>query len=151
MSLAANKFLFHNKYSLSALGRLALALMLVFTGSSHFIKTGEMVQMMPDFFPNKTAMVHSTGVLELLAAVGLMFRRTAKWVSIGLVVFLILVLPANVIGSMKRVELGGMEHGPGYLFFRLPLQMVFIWWTYYFGIRLLNKMPGRRSESYSHV
>ena len=42
-----------NKYSISQLGRFAMAIMLGFTGASHFIKTAEMVQLMPDFFPYK--------------------------------------------------------------------------------------------------
>ena len=151
MSLAINKFFLNNNYSLSALGRFALALMMMFTGLSHFFKTEEMVQMMPDFLPNKTGIVYFTGALELLAAVGLVIRHSAKWVSIGLIGFFVLVLPANVIGSIKHVDLGGMENGPGYLFFRIPLQMVFIWWTHYFGVRLLKKTPAQRPEPYSHT
>ena len=49
------------------------------------------------------------------------------------------ILPANIIGSFKKVELGGMENGPGYLYFRVPLQLLFVGWTYYFGIYLLDK------------
>jgi uncharacterized membrane protein len=44
------------------------------------------------------------------------------------------ILPANVIGAFQRVELGGMENGPDYLYFRVPLQFLFIGWVYYFGI-----------------
>ena len=119
------------------MGRTALAIMLLFTGSSHFYKSEEMVQMMPEFLPFKIQLVYFTGVLELLGAVGLLIKQTAKWTSIALILFFLCILPANIIGSLKKVELGGMENGPGYLYFRIPLQILFIWWTYYFGIRTI--------------
>ena len=148
--LALN-FVLQKKYSISDLGRFALAIMLAFTGASHFIKTEEMFQMMPNFFPYKTLFVYLTGVLEIGAGVGLLFRRFAKLTSVALIVFFVLILPANIIGSIKRVELGGMENGPTYLFFRVPLQLFFICWTYYFGIYLPTKKSVEGSESYSHT
>lgn len=128
-----NRYLLKEKYSISLIGRVALALMLLMTGSAHFFKTDVMVQSMPDMIPYKLELVYFTGVIELLAAIGLLFDRTAKLTSILLIVFFICILPANIIGSLKRVELGGMENGPMYLLFRIPLQVFFIWWAYYFG------------------
>jgi len=149
--LALNKYVLKTKYSISQLGRFALAIMLGFTGASHFFKTGEMVQMMHDFFPYKIWFVYATGLFEIGAALGLLFQRWAMLVSFGLITFFVLILPANIVGSLKRVELGGMENGPAYLFFRVPLQIFFICWTYYFGIYLRNILPTKRAESYSHA
>ena len=134
-----NTFVAKGSLSLSLMGRIALAVMLLFSGSSHFYKTDEMLQMMPDFLPNKLNLVYLTGVLEIVAAVGLLINRFAKLTSIALILFFIVILPANVIGSMKRVELGGMQYGPNYLYFRIPLQLLFIAWTYYFGIYMVGK------------
>ena len=111
-----------------------MAIMLLFTGLSHFYKTEEMVQMMPDFLPEKAGLVYLTGVLEVLGAVGLLFKRSAKWASILLILFFLAVLPTNIIGAFRRVPLGGMENGPDYLYFRIPLQFLFMGWVYYFGI-----------------
>lgn len=127
-----NKYLLKEKYSISLIGRVALALMLLMTGSAHFFKTDVMVQSMPDAIPYKLELVYFTGVIELLAAIGLLFDRIAKLTSILLIIFLICILPANIIGSFKRIELGGMENGPVYLWFRVPLQVFFIWWVYFF-------------------
>jgi len=134
-----NKVVAKGSLSLSLMGRIALAVMLLFSGSSHFYKTEEMLQMMPDFLPNKLNLVYLTGVLEMVAAVGLLVNRFARLTSIALITFFIVILPANVIGSMKRVELGGMQYGPNYLYFRIPLQLLFIAWTYYFGIYMVGK------------
>ena len=128
-----NKYMLNERFSASFIGRVAMALMLLMTGSAHFFKTEVMVQSMPDLIPYKVELVYFTGVIELLAAIGLLFDRTAKLTSILLIIFFICILPANIIGSLKRVELGGMENGPMYLVFRVPLQVFFIWWVYFFG------------------
>jgi uncharacterized membrane protein len=125
--------------------------MLLFTGSAHFYKTGEMVQMMPEFLPLKTELVYFTGILEIIGAIGLIKQRTATLASIALILFFLAVLPANVVGSMKRVQLGGMENGPAYLYFRIPFQLLLIWWTYYFGIRLNRRSTNNISVSQTHA
>jgi uncharacterized membrane protein len=131
----ANRYLLGGKLAAGFIGRIALSLMLLFTGLAHFFKTDAMVLSMPDFFPFKRETVYGTGGIELLAAAGMLIPLTQRFAAILLIVFLICVLPANIIGSMKRVELGGMENGPLYLWFRIPLQFIFIGWTYYFGIK----------------
>ena len=131
-----NIYAFNHFLTLSLIGRIAMGIMLLFTGSSHFIKTSEMVQMMPDFMPYKVLFVHLTGAMELAFAIAFIIPRYLKWTAIAIIAFLLAILPANIIGSFKEVPLGGMEHGPIYLYFRIPLQFLFIAWTYYFGIRL---------------
>src|SRR5688572_11896745 len=91
--------------------------------------------MMPDFMPAKRELVYFTGVCELAAVVGLLWEKTARLASILLIVFFVLVLPANIAGSLKSVSFGGMEYGPSYLLFRMPLQIFFIWWVWHFGVR----------------
>ncbi len=135
-----NKFMLKDHFTVSFIGRIALATMLLFTGPSHFFKTEEMVQTMPEFFNYKVQLVYLTGILEIAAAVGVLVHRTAKWTSIALILFFLSVLPANIIGSIKSVELGGMENGPGYLYFRVPLQILFIGWAYYFGIKRIRNV-----------
>ena len=146
-----NAYVINGYLSHGQVGRISLSLMLLFTGTAHFYKTFEMVQMMPEFLPYKTALVYITGVLEILGAVGLLIERTAKLASIALILFFLAVLPANIIGSMKQVQLGGMENGPAYLYFRIPFQFLLIWWTYYFGIRLKRNPPNNMSTSHSHA
>ena len=110
--------------------------MLVITGVAHFTKTEAMVAMLPDFMPYKEVVVYLTGVMEILAAIGLLTSKYSRRTSILLILFFICILPANIVGSMKSVALGGMENGPSYLYFRIPLQIFFIAWTYYFGLRI---------------
>ena len=131
-----DRFALRGRIGLSLAGRIAMAAMLVATGISHFTNAEEMIAMMPDFVPAKRELVYFAGVCELAAVVGLIWNKTARLASILLIVFFVLVLPANIAGSLKSVNFGGMEYGPLYLLFRVPLQLFFIWWVWWFGIRI---------------
>ena len=131
---AVNAFLLNYQLTASFVGRASLAVMLLVTGIAHFTKTDLMVATMPDAFPMKKQTVYLTGVLELLATVGLLINQTSHVAAIGVMLFFIAILPANIVGSLKRIPLGGMAKGANYLYFRIPLQIFFIAWTYYFGI-----------------
>ncbi len=136
--LSVNKLFYKNKLSLSFQGRSAMAIMLIFTALAHFNQTDYMVEMLPDFIPYKKATVYITGIIEFLAAIGLFIKRTVKITAYLLILFYFLVLPANIIGSIKQVNLGGMDAGAPYLYFRIPLQFLFMIWIYYFGIKKMN-------------
>ncbi len=132
---AVNRIWLKNHINIGVIGRVAMACMLVATGIAHFTQTDAMVAMMPAELPAKRELVYFTGVCELLAVIGLLSERTARLTSVMLIIFFIAVLPANIIGSMKQVQMGGMEYGTWYLLFRIPLQIFFIWWAWRFGVR----------------
>ena len=134
-----NYFFLKKRFSISFIGRTSLAFMLLFTGIAHFTKTNEMIAMLPSILPAKGLLVYITGIIELIGVIGLLSGKISRYTSIVLIVFFICVLPANIVGSLKRVALGGMENGPSYLFFRIPLQLLYIGWTYYFGIKINRK------------
>lgn len=133
-----DRFALGGRLGMSFVGRAAMAVMLIATGISHFTNTAEMVAMMPDFMPAMREVVYFTGICELLAVPGLLWPRTSRIASILLLIFFVLVLPANIAGSLKEVQFGGMEYGPLYLLFRIPLQVLFIWWVWWFGIKRRN-------------
>ncbi len=134
---AANRFFLSGRLSISQIGRYALALMMLMAGISHFTAPGVevMTQMMPDVIPYKRELVYFTGVCELAAVPGLVLNRTSRLTAVMLIGFFIAVLPANIAGSLRHVNFSGMEYGPAYLLFRVPLQLLFIWWAWYFGLR----------------
>lgn len=123
----------YKEYRFALSGRMAMAAMLVATGVAHFVFTKGMSMMLPDFVPFRTPLVYATGVLEILAAVGLLLPRYAKLTGWLLIAFFVLLLPANIYATMHHVNLesGTLDgDGPGYLWYRIPLQAVFIGWTY---------------------
>ena len=125
-------------YDFAFSGRVAMSAMLVFTAVAHFVFTKGMAMMLPSFVPFKTQLVHLTGIIELSAAIGLLvpqFKVVTAWL---LIVFFILVLPANVHAALKQVDYqNGTFTGNGlsYLWFRVPLQLLFIAWVYVTAIK----------------
>jgi uncharacterized membrane protein len=107
-------------------GRVALAVMLFVTASAHFFDRASLVAMVPSFVPARAALVYATGAAELLFAVALL-ARPRPWLGWVLAAFFVALLPANVYSALAGVGLGG--HGPGYLLFRVPLQLLFIAWA----------------------
>jgi len=132
ISLLATKIVQGN-YKLALSGRIAMSVMLVFTALAHFVFTKGMAMMLPDFVPYKTATVYLTGIIEIIAAIGLFipkFRVITAWL---LIAFFILILPANIYAAIKNIDYQkGTFDGSGlaYLWFRIPLQILFIGWTY---------------------
>ena len=126
-------------YSLS--GRIAMAAMLLLTASGHFLFVKGMTAMIPDFIPFKKEMVLATGIIEIAAAIGLLISEIQHLTAWLLILFFILILPANINAAIKGIDYQkGTPDGPGlnYLWFRVPLQLFFIAWIYFFAI-LLNK------------
>jgi uncharacterized membrane protein len=126
-------------YSLS--GRIAMSAMLLLTASGHFLFPKGMTAMLPGFVPFKKEMVFITGIIEIAAATGLLISSLQDSTAWFLIIFFILILPANISAAVKRIDYQkGTTDGPGlnYLWFRIPLQLLFISWVYFFAI-WLNK------------
>ena len=119
-------------------GRIAMSAMLAFTAMGHFKFTGGMAMMLPAFIPAKKQVVLITGVIEILAAVGLLVSSTIQITGILLIVFFVVILPANIYAAIKKVDLEKANHagsGIKYLWFRVPEQLLFIVWVYFFAIK----------------
>lgn len=137
ISLLVNNF-FNGNFEFALSGRIAMSAMLLFTAIGHFAFTKGMSMMLPDFIPFKTETVYLTGIIEIAAAIGLFipnFRIVTAWL---LIAFFILILPANIYASIKHIDYQrGTFDGNGltYLWFRIPLQVLFIVWTYLSAIK----------------
>ena len=119
-------------------GKIALAVMLLFTSLGHLLYTEGMTLMLPEFIPFKKEMIYATGLLEALAAIGLFVPQMSRITGILLIVFFLLVLPTNIRANLKHINYETATFdgpGPNYLCFRIPFQILLIAWTYYFAIR----------------
>jgi uncharacterized membrane protein len=87
--------------------------------------------------PFKKAVVYLTGVFEIIGAVGLLIPSTRFVSGILLIIFFLLLLPANIFASLKNVNLEKADYSGNrisYLWFRVPLQLLFIGWVWYFAL-----------------
>ena len=127
------------EYDFALSARIAMAIMLVFTAIGHFVFTKGMTMMIPDFIPFKESFVHFTGIFEIIMAVGLLIPKYQSLSGWALIIFLLLMLPANIYASVHNInyQTGTFDgHGLAYLWFRIPLQILFITWTYISSIRM---------------
>jgi len=119
-------------------GKIALAATLLFTSLGHLIYTKGMLLMLPDFIPLKKEMIYVTGLLEVMGAFGLFIPALSRLTGMLLIVFFLLILPTNIYASIKHLNYETATFdgkGPGYLWFRIPFQLLLIGWTYYFVLR----------------
>lgn len=124
-------------WNLSFGGNLAMGLMLCFTALGHFIFTQGMTLMVPSFIPFKKELVYLSGIAEIILGLALLFPSIRSYAGIALIVFLILLMPANIYAAVNKVNYEkGTFDGPGlsYLWLRIPLQIIFIVWIYYFSV-----------------
>lgn len=124
---------FNKEYDLALFARIAMAIMLCFTAIGHFAFTKGMSMMIPPFIPYKTSIVYLTGVFEILLAVGLLIPQLKVISGWALIMFLLVMLPANVYAAVHTIDYQNATfngHGLSYLWFRIPLQLLFIGWTY---------------------
>ena len=112
-------------------GRVALAIMFVFTGSTHFSSMRhDFLDMMPAFLPRHMGFIYLTGVLELAGGVGLLMPSARRFAGIGLMALLVAMFPANVYAAVNQIPFRG--GAPMSLWLRTPIQLVFIlsvWWS----------------------
>lgn len=137
LMLIVNRF-YSGSFELAKSGRVALSAMLLFTAIAHFAFPNGMAMMIPDFVPFKLQAVYATGIIEILAAIGLFIPQLKALTAWLLIAFFILILPANIYAAIKHVDYqkGTFEgNGLAYLWFRVPLQILFICWTYFSSIK----------------
>lgn len=126
------------EYHVALAGRIAMSAMLVVAFIGRFKFPDGIAMMLPDFIPYRLEMVYLTGFLELLAAIGLLIPRFQRLTARLIILFFIMILPANIYGAVHHVNIETASFdGPGvaYLWFRIPLQLFFIAWVYLFALR----------------
>lgn len=121
-------------------GNFGMAAFIIFTGLAHFKFQKGMSMMIPDIIPAKMFLVYFTGILEIAAGIGLLIPELRKLTAILLIIFLLIVFIANINSSNKNINLFKADFsGPGmnYLYKeRIPMQIILIGWTWFFGIYL---------------
>ncbi len=125
-------------YNFALSARIGMSVMLLFTALGHFMFTDGMVMMVPEFIPFKKEMVYFTAIIEILGAFALHIPQLRVITAWLLILFFILILPANIKASIKTINYKKSTYdGNGllYLWFRIPLQILFIIWVYMSSIK----------------
>ena len=134
---AAVSKLFFYSWNLEFAGNLAMSIMLLFTAVAHFAFRKGMAMMLPPFVPFKAQIVYVTGLIEILAGIGLLIKAYRHLSGLLLIIFFLLILPANIYAAVHNINYEKSNYsgnGIKYLWFRIPLQIFFIEWVWYFAI-----------------
>ncbi|AFM05051.1 putative membrane protein [Bernardetia litoralis DSM 6794] len=129
---------FNQKYDTVLAARIAMCAMLCFTAIGHFAFTKGMTMMLPSIIPFKTEIVYFTGIVEVILGIGLLVSNWKVYSAWILIFFFVILLPANIYAAIKQVDLQKATfdgYGLSYLWFRIPLQLLFIAWIYLSSIR----------------
>ena len=122
-------------------GNIAMCIMLLFTAFGHFRFSRGMALMIPKFIPNRLELVYLTGFMEVAAATGLLFPYWRYSVGQFLILFFVMILPANIYATIHKLDYQTGKYdgkGVGYLWFRIPMQLFLIAWVWYFSVSGLN-------------
>jgi uncharacterized membrane protein len=113
--------------------RTLLALMMVAVGVMHFASPRPFLQIMPALIPSSLhlALVHVSGVFEILGGAGLLVTRARSFAGWGLCALYVAVFPANINMAVNRIPMGESEWPTWALWGRLPLQLALIALAYW--------------------
>jgi uncharacterized membrane protein len=110
-----------------------LAVAMVGIGVLHFVRPKPFVRIVPKYLPAPLALVYISGFFEILGGLGLLLPATRAWAAWGLIALYLAVFPANIYMLTDDVSLDPKKPIPRWvLWLRLPFQLVFIAWAYWF-------------------
>jgi len=118
--------------------QIGMSAMLLFTALGHFMFTDGMALMIPHFIPLKKELIYFTAIIEILGALAIHIAQLRTITAWLLILFFILMLPANIKASIENLnyQTGTYDgNGLSYLWFRIPLQILFITWVYISSIK----------------
>lgn len=107
-----------------------MVLLYTAAGINHFIHPGMYRKIMPPWLPWHNELVWLSGVAEILCALLLLIPATRRIGAYCTIALLIAVFPANIQMMLDYARAGNPLLWIAIL--RLPLQLLLIWWAYYF-------------------
>ena len=105
-----------------------LAVFFIYFGIDHFINVEFYLSIMPPAFPLHLEAVYISGLFEILGGVCVLIPSLRRIAGLGLIALLISVYPANIYMAITPEAFP--EISIELLYFRLPLQFLFIYWAY---------------------
>lgn len=99
---------------------------LLLAGIAHFLYPEEFIPAVPSPFENGAFWVYFTGVVEILAAIGLMIPKFRRFTAWTLVLYFITLLPAHVEMLLIDHEIFGISDNR-FMVARIFFQLVPIW------------------------
>lgn len=109
------------------------ALFYILAGCNHFLSTAVYYVIIPKWLPAPGFLIYFSGISEIILGLLLLFNKTRRLASILIILMLIAFLPAHIYMIRKApFMLGQIMVTPLIAWLRLPFQLVFIGWAWYY-------------------
>lgn len=103
----------------------------VLVGIKHFIDPNFFLAIVPPYLPYHLELVYISGLFEILFGVMILFPKYRYWGSVGLILLLIAVFPANIYLFQSVEAQKAIGATQEIATWRLPVQGIFIWVAYW--------------------
>ena len=102
-----------------------------YVGVRHFIDPDFFLAVMPNYLTFHLEFVYLSGIAEVVLGLMLLSKKTRKTGSIGLIILLILVFPANIHLVQSELSQSILGVTKSQSIYRLPFQGLFILIAYW--------------------
>ena len=100
-------------------------------GIKHFIEPDYFLSIIPPYLPFHIELVYISGFFELLFGLMILFPKYRYYGSIGLILLLIAVFPANIYLAQSKEAQEAIGASQQIAIWRLPIQGILIWIAYW--------------------
>ncbi|KQR72586.1 DoxX family membrane protein [Pedobacter sp. Leaf176] len=109
------------------------AVLYVVAGLNHFVSADVYYDIIPKWLPAPSFLIYLSGISEIVLGILLLFSMARKLASILLILMLIAFIPAHIyMVQLAPFMLGKVLITPFIAWARLPLQVLFIGWAWYY-------------------
>ena len=113
--------------------QIPLAAFYLFGGALHFLRPAMYEAIVPRSLPAKREIVYASGAAELAGAAGVLHPSTRRAAGWWLIATLVAIFPANVQMAVNAERYRSIPEP--LLWLRLPLQALFVLWTWRAAVR----------------
>ena len=100
-------------------------------GVKHFIEPDYFLSIIPPYLPFHIELVYISGFFEILFGLMILFPKYRYYGSIGLILLLIAVFPANIYLAQSKEAQEAIDASQQIAIWRLPMQGILIWIAYW--------------------
>jgi len=100
-------------------------------GVKHFIEPDYFLSIIPPYLPFHIELVYISGFFEMLFGLMILFPKYRYYGSIGLILLLIAIFPANIYLAQNKEAQEAIGTSQQIAIWRLPIQGILIWIAYW--------------------
>ena len=100
-------------------------------GIKHFIEPDYFLSIIPPYLPFHIELVYISGFFEILFGLMILFPKYRYYGSIGLILLLIAIFPANIYLAQSKEAQEAIGASQQIAIWRLPIQGILIWIAYW--------------------